>query len=84
MYHELSLNQLKRLCSGSAELGAAQFTKSIYPKKDLISKGKAIMTFGNDFIEDMYTAKEISGTILSRVKLLTLLYGKYIYTNYGL
>lgn len=80
----MNLKQFKRLLAGSTELGAARLAKSINPKNDLISKGKAICTYGNDFIEDMLIAKEISGTKLSKIELLTLLYGKYIHINYGL
>lgn len=84
MSYILTLNQLSRLTKGSAELGAARLAKSLNPKNDLISKGKAICTYGNGFIEDMLISKEISGTKFSKIELLTLLYGKYIHINYGL
>lgn len=74
MTYILNHNDLKRLCSGMTELGRAKFVKLMDPKKDLISKGMAICTFGKGFIEDMILADEIRGNKFSKVELLTLFY----------
>ncbi len=70
----LELFELTNILMGMAEIGRAQFIKLMDPKKDLISKGMAICTFGKGFINDMIDSGEISGNKFSRVMLLTLFY----------
>lgn len=70
----LNSTQLSRLLYGATEIGKAQFIKMMDPKKDLISIGMAICTFGKGFIDDMIMADEISGTKFSKVELLILFY----------
>jgi len=74
MTYTLNSNDMNRLCKGMAELGRAKFIKLMDPKKDLISKGMAICTFGKGFIEDMILADEIRGNKFSKVELLILFY----------
>lgn len=78
MTYILNSNQTNRLYTGMAEIGRAQFIKLMDPKKDLISKGMAICTFGKGFINDMIDAEEISGNKFSRVMLLDLFYSNTI------
>lgn len=78
MAYILNSNQTNRLYTGMGETGRAQFIKLMDPKKDLISKGMAICTFGKGLINDMIDAEEISGNKFSRIMLLKLFYSNTI------